>query len=247
MVKKMLLLVLVPLVVGLAAAYFVRNMLVARAVEAGSSYALGVDTQVGSASVEIGGGSLTLNNLVVSNPEGYTSQDFVSLRRGMLDVETGSILDNEVVIDSFIIEGVKLHLEQIDQRANFRALLDHLKQLDMSSSGESKKCRIGLVALRDIQVDGALTLLGKKVEKSYTLPDFSMRNVGGDQGATISEVTARVVKTLITKSLAAGSGKLPDGFGSQLGELKQQGVDKVKTEAADRLKELTNPLTGGNK
>lgn len=247
MLKKIVLAAVGLLIVGLATAYFVRNMLVARAVEAGSTYALGVDTSVGSAAVEIGGGNLTLNDLEVSNPEGFTTQKFLSLRRGMLDVDAGSVLDLEVVIDSFIIEGVTLRLEQIDQRGNFQALLNHIKQLDMASSGESKKCRIGLIALRDINVEGSLSLLGKTVEKSYTLPDFTMRDVGGDHGASISEVTAQVVKALITKALAAGSGRLPEGFGSRLGDVKEQGIDQVKTEAANRLKELSNPLTGGKR
>ena len=247
MFKKIVLILVVLLIVVLAVAYFVRNMLVEKAVEAGSAYALGVETNLSSASLNIGGGSLALNNLAVSNPEGFTAQNFLSLRRGVIDVDAGSVLEDEVKIDSFIIEGVTLNLEQIDKKGNYQVLLDNIKRLDLSSSGESQKFRIGLIALRDINVTGSLNLLGKKIEKSFKLDNFSIRDVGSDNGAKISEVTATVVKTLISKALAAGSGLLPEGFGRNLGDLKDQGIDKIKTEASDKLKDLGKSLTGEKK
>jgi hypothetical protein len=247
MFKKIVLSAVVILIVGLAVAYFVRNMLVKKAVEAGSTYALGVETDLGSAAVEVRGGSLGLNNFEVRNPEGFTSKDFLSLRRGTIDVETGSILEKEVKVDSFIIEGVTLNLEQIDKKGNYQVLLDNIKRLDMSSSKESQKFRIGLIALRDINVTGSLSLLGKKVEKSFKLDNFALHDIGSDNGAKISEVTATVVKTLITKALAGGGGLLPEGFGKNLSDLKEQGVEQIKTEATDKLKDLGKSLTGEGK
>jgi len=247
MLKKIVLFVIVLLIAGLAAAYFARNMLAEKAVEAGSEYALGVKTDLGSASLGIRGGSLELNRLEISNPEGFTAKNFLSLRRGVFDVDAGSVLDDEVRVDSFVIEGVTLNLEQIDRKGNYKVLLDHIKQLDMSSSGESRKYHISLVALRDINVNGSLSLLGQKNEKSFKLDNFSLRNIGGDNGATISQVTATVVRSLISKALAAGGGRLPDGFGGNLDELKEQGIDKVKEEATDQLKDLGKSLTGDKK
>lgn len=245
MFKKIALAAIILVLVGLTIAYVVRNTLVEKAVEAGSTYALGVETDLGSASLEIGGGSLGMNNLEISNPQGFTADHFLTLRRGMLDVDAGSVLDKEVVVDSFVIEGVTLNLEQIDRKGNYQVLLDHMKQLDLSSSEESQKFRIGLVALRDIKVTGSLSLLGKKVEKSFTLENFALRNVGSDNGAKVSEITATVVKSLISKALAAGGGQLPGGFGQNLGELKDQAVDKVKSEATNKLQDLGKSLTGG--
>ncbi|MDD4051648.1 MAG: hypothetical protein PHR28_07105 [candidate division Zixibacteria bacterium] len=247
MFKKIALTVVILIIVVLASAYFYRNLLVEKAVESGSAYALGVETNLGSARLALGGGSLALNNLTIANPDGFAEKDFLSLRRGVFDVDAGSVLDKEIVVDSFVIEGVTLNLEQIDRKGNFQVLLDHIKQLNMSSSGDSRKFRFGLIALRDVNVTGSLNLMGKNYEKSFTLDDFSLRNVGGDNGATISQVTATVVKTLITKALASGNGLLPDGFGNNLSDLKDQGVDKIKTEAADKLKDLGKSLTGGKK
>ncbi len=247
MIKKIALSIVVVLIVGLAALYFVRNYLVKEAIEVGSTYALGVNTAVGSVSLQLGGGSLDLNNLAVANPEGFTSKDFLSLKHGALDVDAGSVLDKEVKVDSLIIDGVTLNLEQIDRKGNYQVLLDHIKQIDMSSSSSSQKFRIGMIALRDINVNGSLTLLGKKNEKSFKINDFTISDVGSDNGAKISQVTATIVKSLISRAVASGSGILPAGFGQNLDELKNQGVDEVKKEAENKLKDLGKSLTGGKK
>lgn len=247
MFKRIILWAVVLLIVVLVGAYFVRNTLVERAVEAGSTYALGVDTSLGSAALEIRGGSLGLNDLEVSNPEGFTAENFLVLRRGLLDVQAGSVLDDEVVVDSFIIEGVTLNLEQIDKNGNYQVLLDNIKRMDLSSSEDSQKFRIGLIALRDINVNGSLNLLGKNWEKSFTINDFQLRNVGGDTGAKIGEVAATVVKALINKALTEGNDLLPEGFGKNLTDLKDQGMEKVKSEAKDALKNLGESLTGDKK
>ncbi|MBU8932560.1 MAG: AsmA family protein [candidate division Zixibacteria bacterium] len=248
MIKKILFSVIVVVVLGLVTIFFVRNALVERAVETGCTYALGVETDLGSASLEIGGGSLELKNLNIANPEGFEGDNFLSFRRMMFDVEAGSVLDDEIVIDSFIIEGVELNLEQIDKMGNYRILLDKIKQLDMGeSSDEEQKLSIGLVALRDIQVTGSLNLLGKSYEKSYTVENISIRDVGSDGGATIGELAATVVQALTTKALSAGSGVLPEGFGKDLSDLKDEGTEKIKQEASDKLNELGKSLTDGLK
>ena len=55
------------------------------------------------------------------------------------------------------------------------------------------------------------------------------------------------MKALISKALAAGNGLLPEGFGKESLDLKDQGVDKIKTEADDKLKDLGKSLTGDSK
>ena len=121
-----------------------------------------------------------------------------------------------------------------------------MKKFDQSSSEESSKFRIGLIAFRDINVNSSLSLLGNKVDKSFKLDNFTLKNVGNDNGATISELTSTVVKSLISKALSSGGSQLPEGFGTNLNELKDQTVDKIKTDAADKLKDLGKSITGGN-
>lgn len=168
----------------------------------------------------------------------------------MLDVNTGSLLDDEVKVDSLIIEGIRLNIEQIDTKGNYKVLMDNIKKLDMgeSSSESEHRLKIGKVAIRDIQVTGSLSLTGMKpVEKSYSVNNITMTNLGGKDGANVSEITAMITKKLLQSSLAAGSGILPEGFGKNVKEAANQKIDEAKEEAESKLKGAAESLLGGGK
>jgi hypothetical protein len=245
MIKKIVMVIVILIVVALAGAYLVRNALVAKAVEEGGEYALGVKTDLGSASLDLGGGSLELNNFVVANPEGFEAADFMSMNWGMLDVESGSILDDEIVIDSLVIEGVRLNLEQVDKNGNYLVLLEHLRKLDLGSSSDGNRAfRIGKVAIRDIQVDGILSLAGREMRKTFAVTDFTLHDLGGAEGASIGAITAAVVQTLITKSVAAARGSLSSDFGANVSQIVDDKVNEVKSDAEEKLKDLGKSLIG---
>jgi len=250
MLKKIMLAVVILVVGTLATVYIIRDTLVERAVEEGGTYALGVETDLGSAGLELSGGSLELNNYEIRNPEGFSAENIFSIRKAMLDVNTGSLLDDEVVVDSLIIEGIRLNIEQIDTKGNYQVLMDNIKKLDLgeSSSDDQHKIKINKAAIRDIQVTGSLSLSGMKpVEKSYSVDNITMTNLGGKDGASVSEITAMVTKKLLQSSLAAGSGILPEGFGKNVKEAANQKIDEAKEEAESKLKGAAESLLGGGK
>lgn len=250
MLKKIILAIVILVVGTLATVYIIRDTLVERAVEEGGTYALGVETDLGSAGLELSGGSLELNDYEIRNPEGFSAENIFSIKKAMLDVNTGSLLDDEVVVDSLIIEGIRLNIEQIDTKGNYQVLMDNIKKLDFgeSSSDDQHKIKIDKVAIRDIQVTGALSLPGlKPVEKSYSVDNITMNNLGGKDGANVSEITATITKKLLQSALAAGSGILPDGFGKNIKQAADQKIDEAKEEAESKLKDAAGSLLGGGK
>ncbi len=244
MLKKIILIFVVLFIVLIAGVYFARNYLAEKAVEEGGTYALGVDTDLGSASLELSGGSFEMNDYKIDNPEGFEAEYFFVLKRGMLDVDAGSVLDDEVVVDSFVLEGVHMAIEIIDQKANFKVLLDHLNQLDFGEeSSEEARFKINEINVRDIAVSASLTLMGKKqLDKEFSLDAFTLKNVGGDNGATIAEITSTVMKAMIKK---ASSSAQSLGFNVDIDQLKQEAKEKIEEEAAKQLKEIGGSLLKG--
>jgi hypothetical protein len=234
------------IVVGLGAAWFARNWLVERAIEAGCTYALGVDTELGGASVNLSGANLKLNSLEIDNPEGFEADKFLTMRLGVFDFDAGSVFADKAVVDSLVIEGITLNLEQTGTSGNYAVLMDNIKKVDMSafSSKEKTKYRIGLVAVRDIQVRAKLSVLGKNIEKTFTIENFTMRNVGGDKGATIGGIIARIVQTIVTKALSAASGMFSEGFGKAVRSLEDKGSEAIKSGVSGQLKGLSKSVTG---
>jgi len=239
MLKKILLLILLVIVIGLTAAYFYRNMLVEAAVEKSGTYVLKVDTNLGSASLDLGGGSLSLSDYTIDNPAGFEGDHFLKLDHAMVAVNSGSLLDDEVVIDSIVLEGFRLSLEQIDRKGNYLTLLDNLKKFNVSSDSESsKKLKVKKVALRDIGADLSLSLMGKVSEKkSFVLDDFTLKDVGGADGTTTSGLIKTVIGELLTRVGKSGPLKGLD-LDSQVDKLKDEGTKKIEETAKDKLKGL---------
>ena len=246
MFKKILLTLIVLIIVGLTVVYFARNILVKKAVESGGSYALGVQTDLSSARLNIGGGDLRLSHLDIHNPQGFQADNILSVDHSELTVQTGSVLDKQVVVDSLVIQGVRLNLEQIDAKGNYKVLLDHIKQFSSSSDTQSdRRIKIGLVALRDIKVSGSLSLLNKEYSKTYSVDNFELRNVGGNTGASTGQIIAKVVQAILTRSLAAGNGVLPPEFGKSVSELKDQGLKTLESKGKEELNQLGKSLLKG--
>ena len=240
MIKKLIILVGLLVVVGLTSAYLYRNALVETAVEESGDYVLGVPTNLGSAGLDLGAGSVALDDYSISNPEGFEGEYFLCLEHGLLAVNSGSIFDDEVIIDSIVLEGFQLSLEQIDQKGNYLAILDNLKQFDVSSSSESEqRLRINKVMLRDIGVDVSLTLMGQKqADKSFTVENITLENVGGTDGTTVGGLIKTIVTEVLTKTTAGGKGLLGVDIDAQIDKLKEEGTTKLEDAAKDKLKDL---------
>jgi uncharacterized protein involved in outer membrane biogenesis len=221
-------------------------MLIKTAVEESGNYALGVDTKLGSAGLELTGGSLDLNNYKISNPEGFENDHFLKIDYGILDVEAGSIFDDEVVVESLMIEGIHLSLEQIDSKGNYQTLLNNIKSIDMGSSSESsQKFLVKKLSIKDINVDMDVSLLGKKqIDKTFTVDNISMNNIGNGKSMSASELTAYITETLIKKTASSGHGFSLDNLKSSAADALNENLDDVKKDAEDKLKDIGSGLLG---
>lgn len=249
MIKKIILWGVLVLLIVLAGGYFVRNSIVETAIEEGSTRALGVPTELGAARLGIWAGSLSLSDYQVSNPEGFESANLLVVEKGDLDVQTGSILDDRVIVDSLVLHGLHVFLEQVDNKGNWKAVVDHLKSRSFAESSESgdRKIAIRKIALRDIGVDARFVLAGEtKLDKSYTVDNFTMDNIGGEQGATMDEIAALVVSDVLRRAAAEGRKELSGRLAEALGRLAGEHLEGVDEGIIEDIKDVGKSLLGGD-
>lgn len=79
LVAAFVVLIVVVVVGGIAAVGMAADSIARRGVEAGATYALGVDTKLAGANVGIMSGSFDMQGLRVANPQGFKSDTFMSL------------------------------------------------------------------------------------------------------------------------------------------------------------------------
>lgn len=239
MLKKLIIIVVVVAVVFAGGLYLYRNMIVKAAIEESGTYVMKVDTELNSAGLELGAGSLELSGYSIANPDGFESDNFLKIEHGMLDIETGSIFDDEFIVDSLILDGITINLEQINSKNNVMQLLDNLKQFDVGESKSEQKISIKKVSIRNINVNGMIKVLNQEpYQKTFNVKDFTLSNLGGDNGASLEEITQKLFKELLSRTAASGQTFLPIDLNQKADELKDEAKDKIETEAKDQLKKI---------
>ncbi|MFH2048242.1 MAG: hypothetical protein ABIJ12_02260 [bacterium] len=234
MFKKLLIAILLLFIIFIAGLYFGRNYIVKSAIETGSEYSLGVNTNVGSVNLDLSGKSLEISDYEVNNPEGYEGDFFLNIEQGIIAVGEGSIFANETRVDSLILDGINMSFEVKNQKGNFSVIQNNIKNINFDSSPDSEhKFFIKKLAIRNIKVNAALDFLGQNSGTTFTVDNISMENIGGDEGVTISEITTRIMKSLISKAKSSGSDDISEMFNLDAGKL-----DELKSDVTDKVKDL---------
>ena len=259
-----LLLLLVVLAVG--GAFFYLDRIATVAVERGGTYALGVQTTLGSASVRPLAGHVGLSNLRVANPQGYAADYFLTIGDASLDVEVATLTEPLVRSSRFAIDGVRLALERNADGANYNRILDNLSKFESGDApepagdaGPGKQFVIEEVSITDVNADVTLFSVGNKPQKlSVHVPEILLHDVGSGGGVDMAELADVIVKAVLESVVKTGDlpAMLARDLGGSLEKLtavteslggQAQGITK---EATDKLNEgLGKALDGlfGNK
>lgn len=256
-------------------AYIYRNSLVASGIEEAGTYALGTETTLGSAGLDIGGGSLDLEGFKIANPPGFEREHFLVLEKGHLEVEVGSVLDDTVQIPAITFSGLTMELSPHEGTFNYKAILDSIQRFEMSESSESEsQYRIEEITISNVAADIVMLPSGGDLTRGgVSIEQLRITNLG-TRTRSLSELSATLVTGILEGVVKAG-GSLPDqvmgGLRSGLSGVKSGGdmqvsISGVKTTGAlneikgliqdavkgdldvkDKLEDLGKGLLGGDK
>jgi len=230
----------------------------ASGVRSGTSYALGVDTELRKADVRVFGGRFALSGLRVGNPEGFDAPHFLALEDGRVDADLRTLLDDVVELPELRLEGLDVHLQRRGATSNYQVILDNLERLEGAPAGEPEPAPEGkgyivrVVELRDITVHADLLPEGGEMTRaSVRVPAITLRDVGtAADPVSLPEMTSIVVRALLTAAIEAPG--LPDGMLDDLrgrlealGSLGAAKLDMARQEAdkaADKARDAAEGL-----
>ena len=133
-IARIILAVLVLIVIAVVVVYFSIDGIIKSQVQARATEALGVPTYLQNASLDIFGGSLTLNGLVVANPPGYQGKYLLTMGSGTVTVDTGSLLKSTVQIPEIYLNNIHITLDQSGLTSNLTDVLANAHKYSMASS-----------------------------------------------------------------------------------------------------------------
>mgnify|MGYP005851520341 CR=1 FL=1 len=248
-----LLLVVAGVIVGLTL-----DTLARRGIEQGAQYALGVPTALDSADVKVFGGTLTMADLTVDNPPGFTSDHFLKVGSADLGITLGSLMQDTIELPRMAFTDIEINLEKEAGKENYRVILDNLQKLsstDKTPTTEPDQPGKKFV-IRELDVTGiTVHLKGYPGPAIVKVAPIQMTNVGSaGEPVDAAYITGLVMRSIFQSMLASGldlPADLTAALGPELAKLGDLGGDaaiKLGNKAlGDVSKQATEQLEGVTK
>lgn len=214
--KKVALALLVVLLALLVGAYFYLNRIVESAIERGSEQALGVDTHVEAAALDLWTGQLGMDRFTAQNPPGTSrAAHFVSLQAGWVQVPLSALWRDTIRVPQITLDGLAFNLAQRGLRSNYQPILQHLDAFVASQDPTAgptllvDELRIREATVR-LAVSAEVVNVPDIANIQATVPALRLENVGAEEGGvSIAHLTALVI-TSVLRTIAASEEALPE-------------------------------------
>jgi hypothetical protein len=241
------------------------NEFVRKQIEQYGSFYTGETVKVNTVSLELLKGKGSIQQLSITNPEGYSQPKALTLGEITLEIDLTSLNKEPIVIKDFVINDLKAFVEITKSgNANLKDIIDYInQQLPKSDTvtpkqEKTKEPKIRVEHLRLAEVGLALDLsqLGNKVHQE-TLPAIDLGEVGGKAGLPASELGIEIAKRVVDniwqqvkakqkeQLLEKAKEKLEQEKAKAKEKLQQEKEkleDKVKEKAKDKLKGLLDKI-----
>lgn len=182
------------------------------AVESAIGRAVGTETTLEGMDLGVLSGEATLEGLRVSNPDGFESPEFLTLRSGRVAVDLLSLLADTVEIRQLTLEGMELTLEQRGTSSNVTPILASVREATADQAPEDEtRYRVREMVIRDVRGNVRLgTGVGQVAEATVEVPEIRLEDVGTGRGGgvVLSELAALTVRAVL-RAVARPSGGLP--------------------------------------
>lgn len=223
LLKSLKLIIVIVLVLALAAiigVHFFANSAVRVAVETAGTKALSVGVELDAAKLSIIGGALTLHDLTVANPPGYQNDTLLKLHRGDVQVQTKTLLSDEIQIKDIQLDGMDLVVEQKGLSNNLQDVIKAAQRGDKTPSG--KKLYIDNLELTNVTVNVKLLPIPGKIDTvTFKLAPIKMTDLGKNETLDTATLTAKIMLAIAAGIAQQGTDVLPkemiNGLTSVLG------------------------------
>jgi hypothetical protein len=179
----------------------------------------------------------------------------MSIGRGRIDLETGSVLDDEVVVPLFALSDLSVNIVQKTDGANFKTILNNLSRFENKKSDTkmNKGLAFNEILISNVDVSASFQPpAGKAITRTLHIDEIRLQNVGtkNKSGVSIAETAAIVVKAVLQRVASSGDilpgdiinsikASLADvgNFGIEGVDLERGGLKGTAQKAVDRAKE----------
>lgn len=173
----------------------------------------GTEVRLSSARLSIFSGQGALNGLRIGNPKGYSDADAFDLGKIALSVDPKSVTSGVVHVRSLVVEAPQL-LAEFDAggRSNLDAILSNVRGGSgggggggSSSKSSGPEIRLIVDEFRFEKAQVRVSAPAYKLDRTLALNPIVLRNLGGKQGLTPSQLAAEAMKPVVSAAAQAAA------------------------------------------
>jgi len=227
-------------------------------IESGGTYALGVETTVDSADVQLMKKAFAMEGLNVASPEGF---DSAFLKLGSAGVTLDNVSGKVIELPTLSLRDIDVNLLKNDKGSNYGMILDNLKKFESdedaggTSAGDEEgelKFVIKTVDIQNVKVHMELTPMGGDLTSlDVDLDKIELHDLGTagkpiGAGDLIGIIVKSVLSAAVNKAgdlggnMGALVGDLSNGLGG-LSSLGDQGIT-VMMDVGGQLTDVTGDI-----
>ncbi|MEM0912368.1 MAG: hypothetical protein AAGJ37_15445, partial [Pseudomonadota bacterium] len=213
---------------------------------------------VSNVDLSISEGRLTISNLDIQNPAGFSESKAVGL--GGITLDLGGATSEPYVIQEITISSPEM-LYEFDEsgNGNLLALKDNLQKMLPTSSEPPPPTTsepLPLVIVENVSVENAVLKLDfenlptggidlGETKYDVTLPTFSAGSVGKPNGIPADQVGAAIADAMLENVIEQAKAQAKSAVGDKAKEKLQEEVDAKKDELKEKAEEKLKNLLGG--
>jgi len=252
LIKILLVVTAVVVVVAVIAAVLYMNTLARTAIEKVLAYVLQVDVSLGKVDLALKEGRVDLYDLKIGNPEGFETGEAFSFARASVDIDIGSLRSDTRRITLIEIVEPKITLDQNLAGSNMKRLIDNASRFGAGGTEESEagskeskeatsKVIIDKIRVQNAHVTVASSLLPKNIE--FGLPNIELNDIGKESGgATVATAITEFLQKMLTESLKAGKGVIPDDVAGLL-KSGAKAIEQTLETGKEAVEETVSTVT----
>ena len=229
--------------------------IVKTAASLGGPKALGVPVSVGDVKLSPFAGSLTISQVKVGNPEGYSKTEAFAVEKIEIGLNLSSLMSDTIRIKKIQIDAPAIAFESTKGKSNFDTMLSNAKKLSEEEKAKKpgekkagKKVVIDEFSLNDAKVSYASDLtMGQAL--TIPLPSVTVRDIGkASGGASFVDALTEVINGILgglTQAVTGAAGTAGDllkGLGGSATDVTQGAADALK-DATGSVKDVTQGAT----
>ncbi len=234
--KKVLLSLVIVVGVGFLAVSLFLDTIAASAVEKIASKTLKTEVTVGSMDISLLSQNVTVRDLKIKNPEGYTAAENI-LEMPEIRVTAESLMSDPIIMKEISVTGLQANMEMKNGRTNVRTLQSNMQSgssaqqtaSNQTSSGSEEPAEKAKgIVIRDLKIADAKAVsaisLGQESQSAaISLPTIHMTNLGSEDAAleppeAIKRVMNKLSQTIVASTSQSFIDDLTRGVGDKINE-----------------------------